>query len=172
MESTLLFIGLVVFFGLAMRGGDLFKPRQGPYPSKMPPPDIYDHYQACESLFVNRSELALFHCLTRSVPPNFFVLTKPRLEDIIRVKQELPNPKLRFSLRSRIKSRHVDFLIIDDQGRPHIAIELDGKSHRRGKAAAGDVLKNGVFQASGITLRRIQPGENFNAFAAKIMSEL
>ena len=100
------------------------------------------------------------------------MLAKPRLEDIIQVKPKLPNPKQRFSLRARIKSRHVDFLLIDDQGRPCMAIELDGKSHSRKQAAAGDALKNGLFEASGVPLRRIITGEDFNAHAAQIMQAL
>lgn len=151
------------------------RPNKKPYvppASKHPDPEIFQHYQACDSLFVNPSEHALFHCLSRYALPGYYVLAKPRLEDIIRVNPDLTNGKLKFSLRARIKSRHVDFLLIDDQGRPRMAIELDGKSHSRRQAAAGDALKNGLFEACGLPLRRIVTGEDFNAHAAHIMQEL
>jgi very-short-patch-repair endonuclease len=163
---SLIFLG-AVFFSLGRRHR-VYAPPESTHAD----PAIFKFYEACESLFVNRSELALFHALSRAAPQGVYVFAKPRLEDIIRVKRELPNAKLRFSLRGRIKSRHVDFLLIDDQGRPRMAIELDGKSHKRQQATAGDALKNGLFDSCEIPLRRIATGESFSDHAAQIMQEL
>lgn len=140
--------------------------------SSMPDPSIFVHYEAKTSLFSNRSELAFFHVLARALPPNFFLLTKPRLEDVIGVKKNLSNSKLAFQLRGRVKSRHVDFLVIDGHGKPYCGIELDGKSHKSEKAKAGDTLKNGIFEASSLTLHRVIVGQNFAAAAEEIVSKL
>lgn len=135
-------------------------------------PSIFRHYEACESLFTTRSELAFFHSLSRTLSAEYFVLAKPRLEDVIRVRKNLANRKLAFSLRGRVKSRHVDFLVIDSEGCPLMAIELDGPSHKSSSARAGDELKDGIFAASGLPLRRVKPGQNFADISADIFREI
>lgn len=139
--------------------------------STMPDPGIFRHYEAKESLLTNSSELAFFHALVRAMPPHFYLLAKPRLEDVIGVKKDL-NPKLKFQLRGRVKSRHIDFLVIDWNGAPICGIELDGKSHKNEKARAGDTLKDGIFAASGVPLRRVIVGQDFAQTAQNIFSQL
>jgi len=148
------------------------KAKYVPPPSTMPDPGIFRHYEAKASLFANRSELAFFHALARLLPSQYYLLTKPRLEDVIGVKADLPNPKLAFQLRGRVKSRHVDFLIIDDSGKPICAIELDGRSHQNAKAEAGDTLKNGIFAAAGLALHRVVVGQDFAAAAQNIIDQI
>ncbi len=88
-------------------------------------------------------------------------MSKVRLEDIIEVKPQIQNQKVRWHLRNRVKSRHVDFLIINKNGHPVFAIELDGASHSDSKATNADDLKNGLFRAVNIPLWRVKTGENF-----------
>lgn len=138
--------------------------------SIMPDPGIFRHYEA-KRLLTNSSELAFFYALVRAMPPHFYLLAKPRLEDVIGVKKDL-NPKLKFQLRGRVKSRHIDFLVIDWNGAPICGIELDGKSHKNEKARAGDTLKDGIFAASGIPLHRVIVGQNFAQTAQNIFAQL
>ncbi len=148
------------------------KTKYVPPQSTMPDPGIFRHYEAKDSLFANRSELAFFHAMARALSPQYHLLTKPRLEDVIGVKADLPNPKLAFQLRGRVKSRHVDFLIMDDSGRPICAIELDGRSHKNKQAEAGDTLKDGIFAASGVPLHRVIVGQDFAMAAQNILNQI
>ena len=168
METFLLMLFAAVIFAI-FSGGK--KTKYKTPKSTMPDPGIFHHYEAKKSLLTNGSELAFFHALVRAMPPHFYLLAKPRLEDVIGVKKDL-NPKLKFQLRGRVKSRHIDFLIIDWNGAPICAIELDGKSHKSEKARAGDTLKDGIFAASDIPLRRVIVGQDFAKVAQDIFNQL
>ena len=100
------------------------------------------------------------------------MFSKVRLEDIIGVRSEKLPPKVVWSLRGRVKSRHVDFLITTPQGRPLMIIELDGSSHRSQAAIRPDSLKNGLADAVGLPLKRVQVGQDFHKFVLKIQSDL
>ncbi len=95
-------------------------------------------------------------------------MSKVRLEDIIRVKPGIRNKEIYWKLRQRVNSRHVDFLIINKQGRPVMAVELDGPGHHRPESKNADDLKNGLFKQAGIPLSRVIVGENFSLAAKKI----
>ena len=168
MEFILLLVFAALIFAILLGRKKTYTPPR----STMADPKIFKHYTAQDSLFANRAELAFFHALARALPAEFYLLTKPRLEDIIGVKPDLPNPKLAFQLRGRVKSRHVDFLIMDAEGRPHCAIELDGSSHNNKRARAGDHLKDGIFKAAGLPLYRVLAGDDFRAAAEKIVHSL
>jgi len=51
-------------------------------------------------------------------------------------------------------------------------IELDGSSHRSKAAQRPDDLKNGLAKAVGLSLQRVQVGQDFHRFVTKIESEL
>ena len=124
---VLLIFGLIFGIGLwrktRQKRGDFSPPETAPSDAR-----TYGAFEVVPSLFVNRSELAFFHALDRALPKGFYLHSKTRLEDIIRVKPYITGEG-RWKLRGRVKSRHVDFLITDGNGVPHIAIELDGSSH-------------------------------------------
>ncbi len=164
--GLIIFVAVIAFIFLRLNGD--YTPPQ----SSVPDPKIFRHFEARDSLFVNASERAFFLSLESALPPTFRLQTKTRLEDIIRVKPDLPNAKLAFQLRGRIKSRHIDFLVIDHAGRPRCAIELDGSSHSAQKAAAGDILKNGVFAATRVPFYRVKVGDDFAKCAQNIVREL
>lgn len=132
----------------------------------------YRQFEAAPSLFVNRAELNFFHALRKSVPGGFFVQAKVRLEDIIGVKEGVKDPEARWKLRARVKSRHVDFLIIDQTGAPIVAIELDGPVHDTEDSFNADTLKNGLFKASGVTLVRVASDDDYVARAKDIGTHL
>lgn len=58
------------------------------------------------------------------------------------------------SLQGRIKTRRVDFLILDQAGGVVAAIELDGSSHDQDETAADDHFKNQLFAAADVRLVR------------------
>lgn len=163
---------LVILFGIGAAIFALRRPRFTPPKTQPVDPSVFPHFQKVDSLFVNRAELAFFHALSRQLPRGHHLLTKPRLEDVIAPRRDDVPPKLYWQLRGRVKSRHVDFLIMDDNGCPLAAIELDGSSHDSEKARNGDVLKNGVFRAAGLPLYRVKTGEDFAGAARKIIAAL
>jgi len=130
----------------------------------------YTAYERAESLFVNRSELAFFHSLRRVLPREYHLHSKVRLEDIVRVKKTIKG-QAHWQLRGRVKSRHVDYLITDDDGVPKAAIELDGSSHNK-DALNADILKDGIFEAVGLPLIRVRSGVNYSQAARRILSQI
>lgn len=89
---------------------------------------------------------------------NLYLYPKVRLEDFIETKGEW---KEKQSLRGRIKSRHVDFLVCDDKLYIKAAIELDDKSHTSEKAQIADQFKNELFRLLNIPLFRIQVKQDY-----------
>jgi len=135
---------------------------------------ILQNYAKVPSLFVNRSETTFFQMLSDKLPNGYHVFAKVRLEDIIRVSPEFrqqSTSRVVWNLRGRIKSRHVDFLIVKRQGHPKAAIELDGSSHNSDTAIA-DSFKTGIFAASDLKLYRVKVGQNFASHIKKIISNL
>lgn len=133
---------------------------------------IFKYFIKRDSLFVNRSELALYAILSSQLTPRYHVFSKVRLEDIIGVNRAGLSPKFIWSLRGRVKSRHVDFLITTPRGTPLMIIELDGSSHNSKAAQRPDDLKNGLSDAVGLSLRRVRVGDDFHSFVAKVSAEL
>ena len=135
-------------------------------------PQIFKYFTKRDSLFVNRPELALLTILQTRLAPHYCIFLKVRLEDIIGVDHKGLPPKLVWSLRGRVKSRHVDFLITNRKGVPLMIIELDGASYNSKIAKRTDDLKNGLAKAVKLPLRRINAGEDFHNFVAKIKADL
>lgn len=160
----LVFCGAVLW---ALRGKrrDFIPPKTAPSDAR-----TYSAFERAPSLFVNKSELAFFHALHRALPKGYYLHSKTRLEDIVRVKPMIKGEG-RWKLRARVKSRHVDFLITDAQGVPQAAIELDGSSHNAAAQNADD-LKDGIFEACGLRLVRVRTGENFADAAQEIMRDI
>ena len=146
MENLVLLIPLgifaLVFF--LRRGGGFKRPEVSPLPDEQ-----LKFFEAAPSLFVNAAEAALFAILRDKLPGQFHLHSKVRLEDIIRVKRNV-NPKLRWAMRGRVKSRHVDYLITTREGRMILAIELDGSSHNPKNPSEADKVKTALFQAASL----------------------
>ena len=166
---------ILLIFGLVFGISLWRRARQKPddfTPPETAPSDArtYGAYERVPSLFENPSELGFFNAMRRALPEGFYIHSKTRLEDIVRVKGFIKGEG-RWKLRARVKSRHVDFLITDAEGVPHIAIELDGKSHNQ-KAQNADSLKDGIFEATGLLLVRVKTDDNFAANAQALVKEL
>lgn len=131
----------------------------------------YKHFDIVPSLFVNRAEMTFFHELRRALPPDYHLMSKVRLEDVIGVKTQVKDPETRWKLRARVKSRHVDFVVIDKTGTPIVAIEIDGASHNEASFNA-DTLKNGLFRATGMYFVRVAVGSDYPAQCQDIVSKL
>lgn len=118
-------------------------------------------YQSRKQFF-NKSERVFYTELVRQNNRQYHIFSKVRLEDIVEVKSEL-EWKERQRYRSSIKSRHVDFVLVNkESGKIELAIELDGGYHNNKKQQDSDRKKNKILNDSGISLVRIKTGSNFD----------
>lgn len=163
-----LVIGVLLLCFWALRPKKGFKPPE----TKAFDANIFKHFKKRGSLFVNKSELALFSILNARLGADYLVFSKVRLEDIIGVNHAGLSPKFVWSLRGRVKSRHVDFLITSRRGVPLMIIELDGSSHASKAAQRPDALKDGLAAAVNLPLRRVRARQDFHKFTARIQKEL
>ena len=109
-------------------------------------------------LLLTKSEYTFFKTLQKILDNDKYIICpNVRLEDFIDVtdKQEI------FKYRGYIKSRHVDFLICDNNLHILFAIELDDKTHNSEKAKNTDEFKNKLFEKIGIKLYRIKTEDNY-----------
>lgn len=110
--------------------------------------------------FFNRSEFVFYQLLKKKLPEHFMIFSKTRIEDFIRVKSGFAK-KEAWWLRSRIKSRHVDFLICNEHGNPKLAIEIDGSSHNHPERQSRDIFIDTLYAEVGIEILHIRVGEDF-----------
>ena len=102
---------------------------------------------------------------------NWYLFVKVRLEDLFWLPKGIFKNK-RWSLRGRIKSRHVDFVLCDKANiRPLAAIELDDSSHDRADRIKRDGFYERLFKNAGLLLIRIPLGASYNSqeIASKII---
>ena len=82
---------------------------------------------------------------------NLLICPKVRMEDYIEVTTE--TEKLKY--RGYIKSRHIDFIICDNQLNVIAGLELDDYSHNRADRQKVDELKDNIFKRINIPLIRV-----------------
>lgn len=90
---------------------------------------------------------------------NYIINLKTRLEDLVNYVDGM-DYGLTQKYRGQIKSRHVDYLILDQELQPLFAIELDDDSHLKAKAKEIDKFKDDFFNKIGIKLYRV-PADDF-----------
>ncbi|MGB6230995.1 MAG: DUF2726 domain-containing protein [Litorimonas sp.] len=127
------------------------------------------HY-ALVGQITNNSESRFFRSLQSHVPRGMLILIKPRLEDVIEVSRTAK--RRHRALRGRVKSRHLDFLIVDARLRPIAAIELDGPSHRRRQTRRTDRFKSRLAASVGLPLYRVPVGMDYDAASRYIFGQL
>lgn len=168
MSYFILFAIISVVLWIQFGGLGKFEP---PKTSRLPHGEAR-HYEAAPSLFVNKAERAFFIILSQTLGSDYLLMSKTRLEDVIGVKRTVKDQKLRWSLRGRVKSRHIDFLICARDGRPLIGIELDGSVHGGRDAHNADELKNEIFESAGLDFVRVSTAEDFDTAANRIKQRL
>ena len=111
-------------------------------------------YRARPSL-LTPAELKFYEALRPLVAGHWHLFSKVRMEDILEVKPGLEK-KEAYGYRSRIKSRHIDFVLCDKGSLEVLmCIELDDSSHQRKAQQEADKFKNEAMAAAGITLTRV-----------------
>lgn len=125
------------------------------------PKDEAYPYISCGSI-LTPTELAFFKALVPVINGQWHIFTKVRMEDIINVKSGVEK-KAAYGYRSRIKSRHVDFVLCDKETLEILmCIELDDSSHQTAKAKEADQFKNKAFKDADLTLIRIPARRSYS----------
>lgn len=121
---------------------------------------------------MNESEQALFINLQKVLGDKYIILSKVRIEDFVDVKSGMKKSES-WSLRGRIKSRHIDFLICDQtMTKPLLAIELDGKSHNNLKRQERDRFVDELYRAIDLPIEHINVGGNFFELVRDLSNKL
>ena len=76
-------------------------------------------------------------------------MTKVRLADIISTYEN------NYKYFNKIKAKHIDFVLIDNNGNIKLLIELDDKSHKEHERQKRDIFLNNTFEKLNIKLLRI-----------------
>lgn len=86
------------------------------------------------------------------------IFSKVRLADIVNIKEQWKfESKVVFN---KIKSKHIDFVVADHDGKILACIELDDYSHKKGNRA--DYVKDTVCEIAGVMLLRMQVGDEYD----------
>ena len=110
---------------------------------------------------MSKAELSLYGCLLRTIKDNEDIHSKVRLADLLK-----PNNKTRKKQSAgftRIRSKHLDFIIVDKKtSEIKYAIELDDNSHSRKDRSERDVFVNEACLSAGLVLIRIKARASYN----------
>lgn len=113
------------------------------------PPKRYPYKK---KFLLTKSEYAFFKALRQKCGNQFMICPKVRMEDFLSVTDN----ENRAKYRGYIKSRHVDFLLCDNELHMLAGIELDDASHNGVEAKKKDKFKDEVFKQIGVPLFRIK----------------
>ena len=133
-------------------------------PPKISTNEFYLPYR--KKLLLTKTEYYFYKQLKIQCDLNdILICPKIRLEDLAEVttKQDY----MRY--RGYIKSRHVDFILCDNNLNILCAIELDDNSHNNIDRMQVDNFKNNFFRTIGIPLYRIKTYTNYNDQIAVII---
>lgn len=130
------------------------------YPDNEPAPIEKLPYKKKEYLFTN-AEKSFYGVLKLILKDeSFSIFAKVRLCDLL----YLPNNTDKRSIYwNKIKSKHIDFIICDDNHvKPILAIELDDSSHNNAKRADRDTFVNKALHDAGLNIIRVRASNTYN----------
>ena len=84
------------------------------------------------------------------------IMSKVRLADIVHTKNN------DYKYFNKIKSKHIDFVLIDKDCNIKLLIELDDNSHLKPERQKRDIFVNNIFKDKNIKLLRIQAKYIYN----------
>lgn len=133
----ILAVVIIFFMAIAMKKINSTKKKEDVKEVTEPMP-----YKLAESIFT-KSEKTLFEILKDYLKDkNLTILSKVRLADFVKIENS-SNYQYWFN---KIKSKHVDFLICEnDNGKPILAIELDDYTHNQKSRKERDEFINQVY---------------------------
>lgn len=136
---------LVVFAALAKKGGDT---------------DEFS-YEKNEPLF-SPAERSFFGVLSQATKNNAVVLGKVRVADVLRPSKGMGRSNWQKAF-NRISAKHFDYVICAPDTLSVLAvIELDDKSHSKGKRAERDRFLETACSGAGLSLHRFKASATYN----------
>ncbi|MDQ8183747.1 DUF2726 domain-containing protein [Pelagicoccus sp. SDUM812005] len=134
----------------AVLAAEKTEPGRAPRPSH----ELAGQFEA-KAVLLSPAEQRFHQELKAALRPGHEISCKVRLEDVFQVKRGLSDKRQRHSLRNRIKSRHLDFVVTNAADSLIVSlVELDDASHRSQKAQATDRFKDELARVSGLKLHR------------------
>lgn len=119
-----------------------------------------DSYEKSDYL-LTENELRFHKELENAVPKTHTICIKVRLEDLIGVDNKIPF-KERSILRNRVKSRHIDFVLVERSSSKIVGgLELDDRSHKRKERIERDRFINELADHVGFRLERVQSASSY-----------
>lgn len=162
--AVLVFIAYIVIQKL--------KQSESNFDSIKKPIDNIGSYFTLKKYFFTQSEKTFFTELIKQNNNQYTILSKVRLEDIVSAKKTL-DWKEKGIKRNYIKSRHLDFVILDNHyGNILAVIELDGKSHDTEKQGKYDKIKDDILNTVGVKFYRVKVGEDFANTINNLFTEI
>lgn len=165
---TWIFIIVVIIVGVLLVLANLFldKKTNNVVESKL------DGFFEKKERFFTNSEKVFWDLLIKINQERYLILSKVRLEDIVKVGKDITWEKKNIK-RNYIKSKHIDFVILDKKNNSILAvIELDGKSHGGEKQTKYDLIKNEILNSVKLKLFRIKVGEKFEEKIKGVFNEI
>lgn len=93
-----------------------------------------------------------YHVLRSTLAQDVTIVIKPRLNDILFVRQSHKNK----GARNRIDRKHVDFLLCETATMtPRLVVELDDRSHQKKDRQERDELVDGALKAAGLPILHV-----------------
>jgi very-short-patch-repair endonuclease len=103
--------------------------------------------------FLSHAELSFYHVLRSTMTQDVTIVIKPRLADILFVRQ----PQKNQGARNRIDRKHVDFLLCETATmKPRLVVELDDRSHQKKDRQERDQLVDGALRAAGLPVLHVR----------------
>ena len=152
MELIIILIFFVVIIGFLF----ISKNKSVRYQSNKDTFENAEYFEKVGPLFTN-AEFKFLKVLQLIIKnPNIAIYGKVRIEDIIRVKRDTPN-YIKQPLRNKIKSYHVDYVLLDKLNYSVIcAIELQNSTHNKNYQIKRDKQKRIIFASAKIELIEIK----------------
>ena len=131
--------------------------------------EYIQEYPYIKKELFTKNEYIFFKILSdKCKEKNLFVFPKVRMEDYL----EVTNKRELLKYRGYIKSRHIDYMIYNENLDIMAGIELDDRSHEKEKAKETDNFKNNVFITIGVPLFRVRTGTSYTAEVDRIINNL
>lgn len=116
---------------------------------------------------MDSSEEAFFLEFNKQLPESFYIFPKIRIADIV----ETTNGKGYKFNRNKILPKHIDFLVVDKNFHPVLAIELNGSSHEIESRKSSDRQKKKIFESIGLPLEFIEVGSIFSLIVENLIKK-
>lgn len=139
MKDTYLWLGLILGFAMILKILD----------SKIKPKTNYREAYQARTLLTKREHQEYLKLKQYAADRGWLICPKVRLWDLIEPKKGRSNRK---ELENKIRSKHVDFVLVDPELKVIGVLELDDSTHDREDRKSRDSFVRDALEGAGITL--------------------